>query len=130
MNSDEQESLIKAYVSYASAGRESPQSEQYFWAITRLSELISRKPTTNNELQKIWEILLEIGQQPLSEKAMSNFAAGPLEDILAYHGEAIIERVETQARRDPSFKHLLGGVWQNAMSNSIWKRVQAARKRA
>jgi hypothetical protein len=39
-----------------------------------------------------------------------------------------IERVEELARQDPNFNSLLGGVWQNTMTDEVWKRVQAARK--
>jgi hypothetical protein len=37
----------------------------------------------------------------------------------------MIERVETEARSNPLFAKLLGGVWQNEMPDHIWRRVQA-----
>jgi len=40
------------------------------------------------------------------------------------YGEAFIDAVEREARSDPAFVRLLGGVWQNSMSASIWARVQ------
>ncbi|HUV96794.1 MAG TPA: hypothetical protein VMV98_04925, partial [Acidobacteriaceae bacterium] len=48
------------------------------------------------------------------------------EDLLAKHCEIFIDRVEAEARKDPRFAKLLGGVWQNKMSDAVWKRVQAA----
>jgi hypothetical protein len=60
------------------------------------------------------------------DRVIALLAAGPLEDVLAKHGPAIIARVEEEARRSPQFRHLLGGVWQNAMTNEIWKRVLRA----
>jgi len=60
---------------------------------------------------------------------MENLSAGPLEDLLAMHGPAIIDRVEAEAARDPTFAKLLGGVWQNRMTDEVWARVQAARDR-
>jgi len=56
-----------------------------------------------------------------------HLAAGPLEDLLAAHGSKLIERIETEARKSPTFNLLLGGVWQNAMTPEVWGRVQAAR---
>lgn len=53
-------------------------------------------------------------------------AAGPLEDLLSYHGQAFIERVEIEAKQNKDFAWLLGGVWQFEMSDEIWARVQAA----
>lgn len=54
-------------------------------------------------------------------------AAGPLEDLLGAHGAVLIERVEVEARRNPAFNLLLGGVWQNEISKEVWARIQAAR---
>jgi hypothetical protein len=54
-------------------------------------------------------------------------AAGPLEELLVHHGPAIIDRVEQQARDDPRFNLLLGGVWPNAITPEIWLRVQRIR---
>jgi hypothetical protein len=59
---------------------------------------------------------------------MALLAAGPLEDLLAHHGELWIDRVEAQAQADPKFNYLLGGVWQNQMTEDVWQRVQAVRR--
>jgi hypothetical protein len=56
---------------------------------------------------------------------IENLAAGPLEDVLVYHGPVIIEVVESYARQNPAFRHLLGGVWQRDMAPEVWERVQA-----
>lgn len=55
----------------------------------------------------------------------ANLAAGPLEDLLSEHGHSLIERLKVQARQNPSFNLLLGGVWQGGMSNEVWAAVQA-----
>jgi hypothetical protein len=47
-------------------------------------------------------------------------SAGPLESLLAGHGEAFIDRIELEAHADPSFAELLGGVWQSRMSDAVW----------
>jgi hypothetical protein len=62
--------------------------------------------------------------------AFQSLAAGPLEDLLGKHGPTVIERVETEARRNPAFNLLLGGVWKGSMTDDIWTRVQAARLNA
>lgn len=127
MNAQEREVPVDAYIAAASAERGAPENKQNSWAENRLSGLIRQRPIDDDSLQEVWDVLLTISQRSLSDKAIGCFAAGPLEDFLAHHGEAIIERVEVQARCDPDFKHLLGGVWQNAMSETVWKRVQTAR---
>ena len=52
-------------------------------------------------------------------------SAGPLEDLLAQHGEAIIDTVITKSRQDPKFRKTMTGVWQNAMPENVWARVQS-----
>ena len=56
---------------------------------------------------------------------IENLAAGPLEDLLVYQGPGIIEVVESYARQNPAFRHLLGGVWERDMAPEVWERVQA-----
>jgi hypothetical protein len=60
-----------------------------------------------------------------SDLILSNLAAGPVEDILVLHGEEFIGRVEVWSRRDPQFRKLLGAVWQNDMTDEVWRRLQA-----
>jgi hypothetical protein len=48
-----------------------------------------------------------------------------MEDLLAYHGAVLIDRVESCARSSPSFKGILGIVWKNAMSDDVRNRVKA-----
>jgi hypothetical protein len=52
-------------------------------------------------------------------------SAGPIEYLLAKHGEQFIKRVEKETKADPFFARLLGGVWKNAMTDSVWSRLQA-----
>jgi hypothetical protein len=75
-----------------------------------------------------WQAILEIVARGLTDKQSGLLAAGPLEDLLSYHGTQFIDRIEDEARRNPKFNHLLGGVWQNQMPDEIWSRVQKARK--
>ena len=72
-----------------------------------------------------WSFILYTLADRRSEDVLSILAAGPLEDLLAKHGDRIIERVELEARRNPRFAMLLGGVWQNVIDDAIWQRVKA-----
>jgi hypothetical protein len=75
------------------------------------------------------EIISAIHALDSKQEAVEEFAAGPVEDLLAYQGAAVIDAVEAMARRDPSFAFALGGVWQNAMPEQIWERVVGCRQR-
>lgn len=61
------------------------------------------------------------------QKRIEVFSAGPVEDLLAHHGDAVIDRIEQKARSDKAFAQVLGGVWQNSMTDEIWNRVKAVR---
>ena len=77
-----------------------------------------------------WQAICEaLGQQRMTNH-LPALAAGPLEDLLSLHGEQFIDRVESEAKRNPRFAWLLGGVWQHEMSEQIWNRVQAVWDRA
>ena len=55
-------------------------------------------------------------------------AAGPLEDLIAEHGDAVIARVAREARHSARFRFALTGVWPQGHANSpVWARVEAAR---
>jgi len=58
-------------------------------------------------------------------------AAGPLDDLIADHGDAAIERIEREARHSARFRFALTGVWpQDNGKTPIWARVEAARAAA
>jgi hypothetical protein len=89
-----------------------------------VDELIRRDPDSG--WAAVLAILERIDAQP-SSRLFQVLAAGPLEDLLARHGAALVERIESEARVNPRFNLLLGGVWQNAMPEHVWRRVQACR---
>ena len=76
-----------------------------------------------------WGAILIILQRDVSNEEKALLAGGPLETLLSLHGSTFIDRVEQQAKENPAFNHLLGGVWKGEMSPDIWERVQKARKR-
>jgi hypothetical protein len=73
----------------------------------------------------LWTMILATHSRDQSIRPKQVLSAGPLENLLALHGEEFIDRVESEAHRDPSFARLLGGVWKNRMSDEVWRRVQA-----
>ena len=75
-----------------------------------------------------WAAILELVDHDLTEDQTALLAAGPLETLLATHGANFIERVEQQARDNPRFSHLLGGVWRSEMPLEIWERVESSRQ--
>jgi hypothetical protein len=76
--------------------------------------------------EEAWTLILEISKRIDAENVLNLLASGPVEDLLQYHGEKLIERVEAEARANPRFKYLLGGICQRDMSKELWERVLLA----
>jgi len=70
-----------------------------------------------------FSIILKILEKDSSDIVMGVLSAGELEDLLSEHGELMIEEIEIEARKNPQFKKMLGGVWQADMSDEIYQRV-------
>ena len=69
---------------------------------------------------------LEAENASTAQKVVGRLAAGPIEDLLSYHGPDFIDRVEAAARSDQRMRWALGGAWRYTMTDEIWARVQAA----
>lgn len=82
---------------------------------------------TRNAPESAWCAIVELSRQPLTQDEIAVLAAGPLEDLLAYHGRDFIDRIEKEARVYGSFRHLLGGVWPSSIEEEVWRRVEAIR---
>ena len=76
-----------------------------------------------------WGLVLAILSLTDSHQVIENLGAGPLEDLLAKHGDGLIERAEKLATQDPEFRRCLSHTWQNEMSQAIWDRVCRATDR-
>ena len=77
--------------------------------------------------EDLWSFVLKVLEKAPDKKVLSVLAAGPLEELISHVGMTFIVRIEAEARRNPAFRHLLGGVWRHGASEEIWSRVEAAR---
>ena len=111
--------LVDGWIAYEAASERGQKSEQdgMQWAYDAVVDVCDAHPDLT------FEFVRQVLQRDVSPKVLSALAAGPLEDLLARHGAAVIDRVEIEARQNPRFQHLLGGVWQNRISNEVWLRV-------
>jgi hypothetical protein len=72
------------------------------------------------------DIIFCIKDLDTSEAVMDSLSAGPLESILMWHADEVIEEVERLCSSDDQFKDLLRGVWDNGFSEHIWTRIVKA----
>jgi len=82
----------------------------------------------DEEPETAWQTILEILKKGVTDDQKALLAAGPLENLLVWHGKAFIDRVEQQAKINDRFNDLLGGVWRREMPQEIWERIEKARK--
>ncbi|GKY87820.1 DUF6869 domain-containing protein [Sinisalibacter aestuarii] len=62
-----------------------------------------------------------------SPEDVAMVAAGPLEDLIAENGAAVIGEIEALAASAPRFAYALTGVWQRETPPLLWARIEAAR---
>jgi len=118
MTHDELTRLADNWIRYRYSAKGSSEREVTAWA-TDLYDLEYDDPET------LWLLILAIHAKDQSWRIRKVLSAGPVEDLLAKHGERFIDRVEAEARKDPKFAKLLGGVWKKGMTEGIWDRVRA-----
>jgi len=101
-------SLAEAWISYRHAPVGSPERGEHAWlrTYTSWSTTIPRRSGRSSWM---------IHHRDNSVAVQEVLSAGPIESLLAKHGANFIDRVEAEARNDPSFAKVLGGVWQNQM---------------
>jgi len=91
-----------------------------FWAYEEVDRICEDAP------KRALLLIEEILHITNNEFVLANLAAGPLETLLARHGNAVISEVEERAAVDSRFRSLLVNVMQNLMDDELWQRVLRA----
>jgi len=121
MTADEFEEWIAAYIERQDVEKEPDhEDDSLFWAVDKFMDLNDEDP------ELCWKAILEILRRKPNDKVLGMLAAGPLEDLIEYHGPEYIEQIEAEAKINPDFRNLLGGVWESS-TPEIWARVSAVR---
>lgn len=114
--------LATAWINFCYASEESAEKENGFWAFDEVVSLTELHP--QGALSLI-SLVIELDH---SEKIVANLGAGPLEDLLVYHGDSCINKVVQKINEDENWKRVAQNVWQNAMSDRVWQQLQGAIK--
>jgi hypothetical protein len=115
---DERQQLAKAWIALQTTPQHAPEYNSLFWSFERTYDLVREDPA------EAWKLVLAIWSLDQSIPIRQSLSTGPIEELLCYHGEYILPKIERQAKADPSFARLLGGVWQNSIPDDIWNRLQ------
>ena len=113
--------LAEQWIKYWLLPENSSAQDALSWVADREYDLVHESP------DEAWFLILEILRRNNSSQILEVLSAGPLEELLANHGERIIESVENEAMKNSSFATLLGGVWRNSISEGVWARVEKVR---
>jgi hypothetical protein len=124
MTEAELTAFAESWIAFMKAPENSEEYKDLFWVFDREYDLMEKEPV------EIWRLILKVLSLNNSNKIQEVLSAGPLEDLLAKHGSNMIDRVESEAKSNPLFAQLLGGVWQNSMTDEVWARVQAVWNRS
>ena len=65
-----------------------------------------------------------------SDRAKASFAAGPLENLISYHGTEYADLVIELAQKDDDFNYLLGGILNcdSDQPDYVWSKILSVRK--
>jgi hypothetical protein len=91
-----------------------------WWAEERFQQLVHDDPET------LWLLIQRVLELTEKAEVLGILAAGPVENLINFHGPAFIERIERKAANDARFRELLWGVWRSSTPD-VWARVESAR---
>ena len=117
--------LAERFLGYLrdTVARETVDDHPEFWTYALVSDLAADAPDLG-----LATVLMCLAGAETPEEA-AQIAAGPLEDLIAQHGPALIDEIEVLATRAPRFAYALTGVWpQGNQASLLWARVEAARR--
>jgi hypothetical protein len=95
----DREQHTAAWLEYAESG-----TKDGFWAYDALIDLIDEDPCL------AWEIILDLLHRAPTESTFGLAAAGPLEELVAWHGRQVIDLIEQRARDDEHLRRALAGI--------------------
>jgi hypothetical protein len=126
MNKADFDKLVEGWIAGVVCGRDergqpTKEHEKNWWA---LEIVMNWKHDNQHEL--LWSFILAVHARDTNGESSGHLAAGPVEDLLSEFGSDYIERVEALAASDVRFKTMLCGVWQDGMSDELWRRIQLA----
>jgi hypothetical protein len=97
-----EEEIVDTYLRHYALGE-----KQDFWAFDEVNQIVRRDPATG------WSLTCLLIKKAPSDEALAYVAAGPLEDLLTFHGPALIDHVTVAARADERLQLALSGVLLN-----------------
>lgn len=123
VTTEEASLLADAWLEFWKTRNELKSDDQYY---SDLSDLLddALSPACECGPEGLWLFVQTIYPRPMTDRLFAILAAGPLEDLIVHHGPEFIDRIEIEARQNPRFRDLLGGVWGSSAPGDVWPRIQ------
>lgn len=108
--SDHLQEFMRAYLRHCSERR-----CEDVWAWEEMDAMAREEP------DKAWETILKLLSAAPSKKVVAFIAAGPLEDLLLYHGAMILERLKSEIEHNTRLKYAISHVMisQGAIASEL-----------
>ena len=108
-------------------------SAYYAWARTYADDVAwASDDVFDAELRmspdELWLLVLDFVNAAPDPLSLGAFSAGPLEDLMRRHGALLIDRVESEAKRNPRLREALAGIWigEDHVGHDVLDRIHAA----
>lgn len=94
--------------------------EKDFWAWDRVSDIIRGEDPAH-----AWELVLAL-VQTAPDDLLDYIGAEPLEELVNYHGAALVDVIVLEASHDPRFQDALARIWlvQEDIPSDVLRRLQ------
>ncbi len=116
MDTTRKHQFVKSWMAIQDALAGTEAYEKNFWAHEQLADLCEDKP------QDAWEVILALVGEAKSEPLLEAIGAGPLQELMALHGEEYIARVEREAAGNAPFRRAMAGAWLDRDDTPVWAR--------
>jgi hypothetical protein len=114
--------LAREWIAYQEAsegaGQNCREVSELQWVYNLVDEMIREQP------EETWKFVLAVRRLDRSEMIERDLACQVFEDVMSAHGATLIERVEAEAKRDPSFVRLIELSYRLEMTDDVWSRLQ------
>jgi len=113
--------LVNALRVVAYEEPDTPVFDENFWAHDCMDTIVGEMPELG---LKLIVFALNYFKEPLE---IGVLAAGPLENLVHFHGARMIDAIEREAEENEQFRFLLSGIWgESDVDPQIWHRIQKA----
>jgi len=114
--------LAELHLAYLARVTEEEPEHELSWTFEAVDDLVRHHPAIALKL------LLTCIARACAARDIGLIAAGPIEDRIAVHGPAVIDRIEHQAKTSTRLRYTFSGAWpQGQAETAICARILRAR---